>query len=346
MSNLDRLLAMMEYTRKDGSEGESQFIERFIMPYKPEVYVDPGTKQPVAYVVTVNPEAKSTLLFSAHTDTVHSKDAPVKQVINYDEESGLVYKTDGMPLGADNAAGVWMLLEMIDAGCAGTYIFHHGEECGGIGSACMATHYAEFIKQFTHAIAFDRRGMDSVITEQMCGDTSSLTFAQTMSELLNHGTGFAYQPDDTGTFTDTANYADLIPECTNISVGYYDEHSGKETLDTWHVQALRDRVVAIFSADVKLPVVRDHTVVRPSRWDIGFTSYLADPQDADDFLAMHFKDVVGYVRLTPPDEVAEKLLSLADEVAYWKDAALEKGVDMEVEEEEGFFPMNPEVYRE
>jgi len=39
-------------------------------------------------------------------------------------------------------------------------------------------------------------------------------------------------------------------------------------------------------------------------------------------------------------------LSLADEVAYWKDAALEKGVDMEVEEEEGFFPMNPEVYRE
>ena len=34
--------------------------------------------------------------------------------------------------------------------------------------------------------------------------------------------------DNTCIFTDTANFVDYIPECTNISVGYFEEHSSKE----------------------------------------------------------------------------------------------------------------------
>lgn len=336
---MDRLKAMLEYTRKDGSEGEARFIDRFLMPYKPQIVRD-LSNNPQAYIVEVG--TGSTYLFSAHTDTVHGKDAPAKQVVQHDPGCGLFYKSDDMPLGADNAAGVWLLLEMIDAGVRGVYIFHHGEECGGIGSGFMAEQRTDFLKRFTHAIAFDRRGMDSVITEQMCGDTASLTFAQFFSNLLNDGTGFVYKPDDTGTFTDTANYAGIIPECTNVSVGYYNEHSKDEHLDAWHLQALRDRVVEIFLTSVDLPVVRDPAAVPPPRWGDGFTSYLDDPQDADDFLGMHYKDVVAYVRLTPPDEVAEKLLSLADEVAYWRDLAEEKEREQEFAKE--FFPMNAEEY--
>lgn len=330
---MERLIDMLEYTRKDGSEGEAQFIERFIMPYKPQVICDKG-RDPQAYIVEVG--EGSTYLFSAHTDTVHSKDAPVKQVVHYDPECGLFYKLDGMPLGADNAAGVWLLLSMIDANVPGVYIFHHGEECGGIGSKFMATNHVDFLKRFTHAIAFDRRGADSVITAQMCGDTASLTFAQAMSDLLNEGTDFVYSPDDTGTFTDTANYARLIPECTNISVGYYDEHTKNEHLDVWHLTKLKDKVVEIFSSGARLPAVRDPSARAASRWD--FFPSAGGPQSADDFLAMHYRDLVKYVKKTKSDEIAEAIYALADEVEYWRDKALSgSGEDTYV------FPLDEEV---
>ncbi len=31
-------------------------------------------------------------------------------------------------------------------------------------------------------------------------------------------------PEDTGVLTDSAQFMGIVPECTNISVGYYDEH--------------------------------------------------------------------------------------------------------------------------
>jgi hypothetical protein len=46
--------------------------------------------------------------------------------------------------------------------------------------------------------------------------------------------GMLFMPDDTGVYTDTAEFIDFIPECTNISVGYDMEHSERETLDMDH----------------------------------------------------------------------------------------------------------------
>ena len=40
--------------------------------------------------------------------------------------------------------------------------------------------------------------------------------------------GIDLEPDNTGVFTDSANFIGLISECTNISVGYYNEHTNKE----------------------------------------------------------------------------------------------------------------------
>jgi hypothetical protein len=62
-----------------------------------------------------------------------------------------------------------------------------------------------------------------------------------------------------GVFTDTANYIELIPECTNVSCGYQNEHTGKETLHLPTVFALRD---ACLSVDWEnLPTKRDPKVV-------------------------------------------------------------------------------------
>ena len=39
-------------------------------------------------------------------------------------------------------AGIWLLLEMIDAGVPGVYALHYGEERGGVGSSGLAEHHA------------------------------------------------------------------------------------------------------------------------------------------------------------------------------------------------------------
>jgi hypothetical protein len=59
-------------------------------------------------------------------------------------------------------------------------------------------------------------------------------------------------------YTDTAEFTDDIPECTNISVGYYNEHGDRENLDIVHFAAL---AVACAKLDWEaLPVDRDPTV--------------------------------------------------------------------------------------
>jgi hypothetical protein len=51
----------------------------------------------------------------------------------------------------------------------------------------------------------------------------------------------------------------IIPECTNLSCGYANEHSSNETLHLPTLVALRDACLNIDWA--ALPVVRDPTVV-------------------------------------------------------------------------------------
>jgi hypothetical protein len=54
-----------------------------------------------------------------------------------------------------------------------------------------------------------------------------------------------YSPDNTGVYTDTAEFTDIIPECTNISCGYYFEHTAKEELDMVHFEQLAAAIVQI-----------------------------------------------------------------------------------------------------
>ena len=38
-------------------------------------------------------------------------------------------------------------------------------------------------------------------------------------------------PSSGGSFTDSANYTHLIAECTNVAVGYFDQHTAREKFD-------------------------------------------------------------------------------------------------------------------
>lgn len=189
------------------------------------------------------------ILFSCHIDTVASRGG--RQNIRWiDAETiGLNQGKPGQSLGADDSAGVWLCLELIAAKVPGLYIFHRGEECGGLGSSWIVKHTPQRLDGIKAAIAFDRMDTGDIITHQLCGRTCSDAFAKSLAATLNMpGTGLRYRPDDTGTFTDTANYTDLVGECTNLSVGYMCNHGPRETLDVAHLVALRDAMVRYFDA--------------------------------------------------------------------------------------------------
>lgn len=196
-------------------------------------------------------------LFTAHVDTVHRDQGP-----NKFKKTHTHWHADGAPLGADDGAGCAMLMHLLHSGVDAYYLFTQGEECGGIGAKHVAQQ-REFLSEFDRAIAFDRRGIDSVITHQGYGRCCSDAFAEALANELCADLTLMYSPDDTGVYTDTAEFVETIPECTNISVGYYNEHSDKESLDVEHLAALAQRC-ALIDWDA-LPTDRDPTKYE-SKW--------------------------------------------------------------------------------
>jgi hypothetical protein len=97
-----------------------------------------------------------------------------------------------------------------------------------------------------------------------------------------------YAPDDTGVYTDTAEFTDIIAECTNVSCGYYFEHSDKEELDMLHFEQLGAAVVLVDWDG--LPTERDPKAVeyKDESYDTYMSKWGAMPDvwnDKDDYLA-------------------------------------------------------------
>jgi hypothetical protein len=185
--------------------------------------------------------SRSRTLFVAHTDTIsHGKGIVNPWIV--DKEG--VYSVKEDTLGADDGAGIALLGHLMDNNVPGYYIFCRGEECGGIGSMYLAKEHSSLLSEFDRAIAFDRAGFSDVITHQMGGRCASDEFAAALVDELNDQ-GLLYMPSDGGVFTDTANFIDIIPECTNISVGYECQHGKHETQDSVYLCELGDAIVRI-----------------------------------------------------------------------------------------------------
>lgn len=182
---------------------------------------------------------ESRVMWSSHTDTVHKTSGRQKVVVSGDSFK-LAHGSDSTCLGADCTTGVWLMREMIQARVAGLYVFHASEEIGGVGSDWLAKNLAELTDGIDFCIAFDRRAYHSVITHQAGGRCCSDVFAQSIIPLLPAG----YEIDSTGVFTDSANYTNLIAECSNLSVGYMSEHTPLETQSISHALALRSALLA------------------------------------------------------------------------------------------------------
>jgi len=240
------------YMRPEGGAGQQWFEDRYIdtLPY---------TWKDAAGNTHLDLRDSNTnrTLFVAHTDTVHKNDGRQHPLINAHMMTCDLTDTVATCLGADDAAGVLVLLHLIHNRVPAYYIFTRGEERGGIGAAHLLATYPHLLAEFDRAIAFDRKGTSSVISHQGWGRCCSDAFAEALSDKLSND-WLMYAPDDGGVYTDTAEFVDIIPECTNISVGYMHEHTTKESLNIQHLFDLMERAVAI-DWDT-LPTERDPSV--------------------------------------------------------------------------------------
>ena len=249
MNTLDTALSLK---RGHGSETEAKFVAWLCKQVCPTL-IDGGGNIHVEL-------GSSRTIFTAHTDSVHHEEGEnkIRKTLTH-------WHADGAALGADDGCGIALMLHMIAAGVPGRYIFFRGEECGGIGSGWLAAEMPQLLQRYDRAIAFDRAGLGDVITHQSGGRCCSDVFANALAKALNVN-GLMYMPDATGVYTDTAEFTKLVPECTNLSVGYDKQHGPQEKLDLLHFLAVADVVTKIdWEA---LPTSRDPKAKEPrySRW--------------------------------------------------------------------------------
>lgn len=193
---------------------------------------------------------ESRSIFAAHLDTVSKEYVNVTHVFD-----GNLIKTDGKTtLGADDKAGITVLLWMIQNNVPGLYYFFIGEEVGCIGSG-NAAKFGHFKGNYDRIISFDRRDVGSVITFQSSSRCCSDDFADALCRELNQTRKMSYTKDTGGVYTDSAEFTHLIPECTNVSVGYYKEHTTSESQDICHLTNLAEACVKVDWE--KLPTKRD-----------------------------------------------------------------------------------------
>ena len=307
------LLRMLSYMRPAASLYEEDYIEKYI-DCLPKVRKDGYGNRWV--VVGASPN----IMWSSHTDTVHNE--PGMQQVTLSD--GFAYVADSSCLGADDTCGNWLMIQMIHAHVPGLYIFHREEEVGGHGSIYVARHYADEIAKagIQACVAFDRKGYDSVITHQMGGRCCSDAFANSLAAIL----GGVFAIDTGGTFTDSANYTDIIGECTNLSVGYHGAHGPLEATNVAFLVGMRD---VLLTADwSQLVMARKPGEADPDEQDWGrsFSGYgyggtrsqhrPYDGPGARDYDERDIVEMIDAVKVDP-DMVARFLLEMgytADDV--------------------------------
>jgi|ERR1700680_822098 len=250
------LLDMLTYCRPAGSDTESYFTAKYIATL-------PGATQDRHGNWHVHVD-DSPVLWSSHTDTVHRRDG--RQTLHFDSTAVCLSRRSRKRsdcLGADDTAGVFLMWSMVHAGVPGHYVFHYGEEIGGQGSSALSYDWPAELSHIRFAIALDRRGTTDVITHQGMRRTCSDAFAESLAA----GLDMSYAPSSHGIYTDTYEYADTIPECTNLSVGYEREHSDREYLDLGHIQSL---LVALCALDQTTLV--ESRIPSPDIWPVKMSS--------------------------------------------------------------------------
>ena len=268
------LVQMLGYARPEGSVTQAIFCKHYIEPVmgKPDQFGN--------YTKIVGDRPK--VSFMAHHDTVHTCGGKQELYLTNDYGNGevrLAKNSTSSCLGADCTTGVWLILNMIAAHLDGVYVIHAGEEVGCLGSSALVESEPDWLDHVDAAISLDRYGTKHIITHQLGRRTASDEFAVSLSEILDLP---CLKPDKGGYYTDSNEYISVIDECTNISVGYYHQHTVKEWQNLGWAYDLLDKLLG---ADwSKLVYNRDCSIIEDTTdWynyhnPNGWWNYTADGQ--------------------------------------------------------------------
>ena len=184
-------------------------------------------------------DPKQETMFTSHLDTADRAQKITKLYSMIEREEEYIVTDGNSILGSDDKSGVAVMLYMMAHNVPGLYYFFIGEERGGIGSGLLSSVYEEvdYLKNIKRCVSFDRRNYHSVITQQMGRVCCSNDFGTALCEQYNKN-GLNLSLDTTGIYTDSASFLDEIPECTNISVGYFNEHTGDEYQNMTYLKSL------------------------------------------------------------------------------------------------------------
>ena len=262
--NLIDLGKMLSYPRPAWSRMEDIFIRKYIDTI-PKMRHDRFGNRSIRI-------GDSDTVFASHTDTVHNnfsyksteKSKPRKLQVNIKGKWATGTKKD--ILGADDTTGVWLMLNMIHDKKPGHYIFHRAEEIGRQGSKYIAENRPQTMKNIQRVISFDRKGYGDIITHQMGYRTASDKFAKSLAKKL----GGDFKPDPTGSYTDSASYTEIVPECTNVSIGYQNAHSHDERQNLRFARHLYEQVKDINFDKLpteRIPGINEYHNPRYKEWD-------------------------------------------------------------------------------
>jgi hypothetical protein len=149
----------------------------------------------------------------SHMDTVFK--VPVRNLY-YDKQKNVLWSPQG--LGADDRAGVFSIIKIIQSGLRPSIILTTDEEVGGIGAHSLSRRKCP-IPGLKYMIELDRRGTDDCVFYD-CYNPEFTEYVETF--------GFKEQ---WGSFSDISFLMSAWSICgVNLSIGYRDEHSVSETL--------------------------------------------------------------------------------------------------------------------
>src|SRR5574344_14074 len=184
-------------------------------------------------------------MFCCHLDTYGNKGDKIKKTY-YNIRGDMFISTDGNTiLGADDKAGVSILISMIENGIEGVYYFFVGEEKGCIGSYNVSLFYdlINHLKPVCYCISFDKDDTTSVVTTQLGKSCCSDMFANSLMDAFSNYN--IYLEKDDGICCDSAMFMNHIPECTNISVGYFNNHTNNEYQNMTYLNKLNNACLNI-----------------------------------------------------------------------------------------------------
>lgn len=173
----------------------------------------------------------------AHLDTVH-KIAP--REFFYDQKEKVLWSPQG--LGADDRAGVYAIIQIIEAGYRPHVIFCHDEEKGGLGATALINKYNQHpFDDLKCIIELDRSGPNDCVFYE-CDNEDFTRYIE----------NFGFKTEE-GTFSDISIIAPMWEvAAVNLSVGYYYEHSYSEYLRIKELDKTIEKVKKILDKGNKM----------------------------------------------------------------------------------------------